>query len=276
MASDELDQTTHGGDRPARARRGRALAAVRGPLRADLPHAAGAGAPGRAPARARRGDAGGDRGRRRRRQPRDPLGVHLLRSVRRPRHHVRPGLAAAAAQRPRRARRLPHAALRPRLGLRRRAEREPVPVRGARPALQRRQAARREKPENRPVPRRRRARQTGPAPQRAGPRADRRPAQRREHHRLAAPPRPPEAARPRRRPRPQHAETVRCGAVRGGAADRHLALPVGRRRGLPAADRRAGGRQRRAHERPQILRRGRTRRSCRSSSPPPPTASATR
>src|SRR3954447_23438890 len=47
-----------------------------------------------------------------------PAGLHVLRAVRRPRHHLRPGVEPHAAKRPRRAHELPHPALRPRLSLR--------------------------------------------------------------------------------------------------------------------------------------------------------------
>ena len=154
----------HGAAEP-RARGRAAVAPVRGPLRAHVPQPADPVPPRQALialGKALEEPAG---------SPQDntkiPAGLHLPRPVHRPRHHLRPGLEAAAVQRPRRAGRLPHPALRPRLALRPRPRREPVPVRVAEPRDARRQAARRANPP--PDRRRARPRPPGPAPQRAGP-----------------------------------------------------------------------------------------------------------
>ena len=79
--------------------------------------------------RARRGREHEDRGR-----------LHVPRAVHRPRPHLRPGLEPSAPERPRRAARLPHAALRPRLALRARAGRPalPLPQRSTRSAARQR------------------------------------------------------------------------------------------------------------------------------------------
>ena len=142
----------------------RAVDAEGGPVRADVPHA-------HAPRSRRRSDPGPRRaheGRQRGalgRQQEDPSRLHLPGPVHRPRHHVRPDVAAAAAERPRCADRLPHAALRPGLDVRLRPGGRPVPVREHR-RVRRSEAADRAQHESRVRARR-------PAAQPGGSRADR-------------------------------------------------------------------------------------------------------
>ena len=209
-----------------------------------------------------------------------PAGLHVPRAVHRPRHHLRPGLAAAAVQRPRRAGRLPHAALRPRLALRRAGPPTAPTCTSGRTPAPRRAAAGRAQPASRTQ--RQPARPARPAAQRAGPRAHRRSAQRREHHRLPAAPgfvRFHNHVVDARGARPAAADGR--GAVRRSPAHGPLALPVGRRARLPPRSSARTSRRRPAGSAAgptvnlAVLRAGATSRSSRSSSRAPPIASAT-
>ena len=105
-----------------------------------------------------------------------------------------------------------------------------------------------------------------------------RPAQRREPRGRADAP----GDDPLPQPRGRHAARRRPGRaeVRQGARDRHEALPVDDPHGLPAADRQAGGGERRLQQRAQGVRgrapRRPTCRRCRSSSRSPASGSGTR
>ena len=113
-----------------------------------------------------------------------------------------------------------------------------------------------------------------PAAQQRGHRADRRPAQRREHHRLAVPPADAEVPQQGVRRAHRHVDG-HAGALRGGAADRALALPVDRDQRVPGAHRRQGVRSRRRSSRCPFKFPEDATPSCRSSSAWRPTASAT-
>ncbi|MDQ0895127.1 hypothetical protein QFZ26_002682 [Agromyces ramosus] len=221
-----------------------ALAEPRGPFRPALRarlHDLGAAGIGRPREVARDPRVRRQRDVRRRRAAREQHAgrLHVLRPVRRPRHHLRSAVEPHQAQRSRRAAELPLATTRPRQPLRARARRPALSLRPHAGAPRR----------VRGVPRDRHGRESvgpraRPAAQRRGRRHDRRSPQRREHHRLAA----AAGIRPRAQQRAAEARGCpgrivprRAKPLPRGAAHHGVVLPVPHLERLHLARRRPRG-----------------------------------